>query len=134
MFVVTIETLHDAQKLAKSGVPSMYLYFGYHWWYLLLVFGILVTLVVWFSFSFFCLAHLALQNVNKGYVIFLYFRNFVNKSGQKPKTKNGMNETKVWLLSHQKVWYFHLKLIIWLLGSVLFPSNQTGILEFKSTF
>ena len=36
----------------------------------LFVFGILVTLVVWFSFSFFHLAHLALQNVNKDYVIF----------------------------------------------------------------
>jgi len=39
--------------------------------------------------------HLALQNVNKDYVIFLYFRNFVAKSDQKPKTKNGMNETKM---------------------------------------
>ena len=31
----------------------------------LLIFGILVTLVAWFSFRFFRLAHLALQNVNK---------------------------------------------------------------------
>ena len=39
-------------------------------------------------FSFFCLAHLALQNVNKDYVIFLRL------CRQKwPKTKNGMNET-----------------------------------------
>ena len=37
---------------------------------------------------FFRLAHLALQNVNKDYVIFLYFRNFVAKSDQKPKRKN----------------------------------------------
>ena len=44
---------------------------------------------------FFCLAHLALQNVNKDYVIFSYFRNFVAKSDKKPKTKNGMNETKI---------------------------------------
>ena len=42
---------------------------------------------------FFRLAHLALQNVNKDYVIFLYFRNFVTKSDQKSKTKNGTNET-----------------------------------------
>ena len=59
-----------------------------------LVFGILVTLVVWFSLRFFyCLAYLALQNVNKHYVIFLYFHNFVAKSDQKPKTKNGMSGT-----------------------------------------
>ena len=41
---------------------------------------------------FFCLAHLALQNVNKDYVIFLYFRNFVAKSDQKPKRKMGWTE------------------------------------------
>jgi hypothetical protein len=43
---------------------------------------------------FFRLAHLAFQNVNKDYVIVLYFRNFVAKSDQKPKKKNGMKETK----------------------------------------
>ena len=60
----------------------------------LLVFGILVTLVVWFSFlSFFHLSHLALQNVNKDYIIFSYFHNFVTKSDRKPRTKKGMNET-----------------------------------------
>ena len=58
-----------------------------------LAFGILVTLVAWFSFLFFRLAHRALQNVNKDYVIFLYFLNFHAKSDQKPNTKNGMNET-----------------------------------------
>ena len=31
---------------------------------------------------FFCLAHLALQNVNKDYVIFSYFCNFITKSDQ----------------------------------------------------
>ena len=41
-----------------------------------------------FLSSFFCLAHLALQNVNKDYVIFTYFCNFDAKSDQKPKTKN----------------------------------------------
>ena len=44
---------------------------------------------------FFSLAHLALQNVNKDYVIFLYFRNFIAKNDQKPKTKNGIIETNV---------------------------------------
>ena len=58
----------------------------------LLVLGILVTLVVCISFwIFFRLAHLALQNIN---LEFLYFRNLFAKSDQKPKTKNGMNETK----------------------------------------
>ena len=46
-----------------------------------------------FSAGFFRLAHLALQNVNKDYVIFSYFRNFVEKIDQKTKVKNGMNET-----------------------------------------
>ena len=50
----------------------------------------MVTLVAWFSFCFFRLAHLALQNVNKDYVIFSYFRNSIAKSDQKQKTKNGM--------------------------------------------
>ena len=43
---------------------------------------------------FFHLAHLALQNFNKDCVIVLYFRNFVDKSDQKLKTKNKMNVTK----------------------------------------
>ena len=42
---------------------------------------------------FFRLAHLALQNVIKDYVIFSYFWDFVAKSDQKPKTKNRMNKT-----------------------------------------
>ena len=49
---------------------------------------ILVFWSLWlrdFLSIFFCLAHLALQNVNKDYVIFLYFRNFVAKSDQKRK-------------------------------------------------
>ena len=39
------------------------------------------------------LARLALQNVNNNYLIFSYFRNFVTKSDQKPKTKNEMKRT-----------------------------------------
>ena len=58
-------------------------------YFLFLVFDILVTLVARFSFPFFSrLTHLALQNVNKDYVIFSYFRNFVAKSDQKQKLKN----------------------------------------------
>ena len=46
-----------------------------------------------FPSVFFHLFHLTLQNVNKDNVIFMYFSNFVTKSDQKPKTKNGMNKT-----------------------------------------
>ena len=60
----------------------------------LLVFGILVTSVTWFSFRFFSrLAHVALKNVNKDYVTFSYFCNFVAKSDQK------------WKIGWKKQWY-----------------------------
>ena len=35
-----------------------------------------------------------MQNVNKDYVIFLYFCNFFAKRDPKPKTKNGMNKSQ----------------------------------------
>ena len=44
---------------------------------------------------FFHLAHLALQNVYKDFLIFSYFCNFVTKRDKKLQTKNGMNETKI---------------------------------------
>jgi hypothetical protein len=44
-----------------------------------------------------------LQNVNKDYVIFSYFCNFIAKSDQKPKTKNGMNKTLAVMLELQKI-------------------------------
>ena len=59
------------------------------------VFWLLVFSSIYFRdflSAFFSLAHLALQNVTKDYVIFLYFRNFIAKSDQKPKTKIGMNK------------------------------------------
>jgi hypothetical protein len=61
-----------------------------------------------FVLVFFSLAHLALQNVKKDYIIFLYFRNFIAKSEQKPKTKNVMNKTIInaFLNSDKKVIYF----------------------------
>ena len=52
---------------------------------------------------FFRLVHLALQNVNKDYVIFSYFHNFIAKSDKKPKTKNGMNETNMVICRLHKV-------------------------------
>ena len=74
------------QFVHKCFVHPIFLSFGF--WY----FGHFSCMI--FFPVFFRLAHLALQNVNKDYVIFSYFRNFIAKSDQKPKTKNGMNETK----------------------------------------
>ena len=69
-------------------------------------FCILVILVVWFFSLFFRPAHLALQNVNKDYIIFSYFHNFVAKSDKKPKTKNGMNKTLVSKMhAHWSEWF-----------------------------
>merc|ERR1712051_848297 len=51
-----------------------------------------LSCMIFFLF-FFHLAHLALQNVNKYYIIFSYFHNFVIKSDQKPKMKNWTKET-----------------------------------------
>jgi hypothetical protein len=61
--------------------------------YHIFIFWFLVFWTLWlhnFLSVFFRLGHLALQNENKDYVIFSYFRNFVDKSDQKPKIKNGM--------------------------------------------
>ena len=72
-------------------LPTIVLFIPYS---CLLVFGILVISVAWFSFHFF---RLALQNVNKDYPIFLYFHNFIAKIDQKPYTKNRTNETNMYL-------------------------------------
>ena len=73
-------------------------------WYL-----VFWSLVLQFSFRiFFCLAHLALQNVNKDYVIFLYFRNFVAKSDHKPK--KGL--TKQWAKKYCSISTKKLKNIV----------------------
>ena len=53
-----------------------------------------VSFIPYFCLLVFGIAHLALQNVNKNYIIYSYFHNFFAKSDQKPKMKNGMNETK----------------------------------------
>lgn len=53
---------------------------------------------------FFRLAHLALQNVNKDYIIFSYFHNLGAKSDQKPKTKNGINKTIVKFIPSDVDW------------------------------
>ena len=64
---------------------------------LLLMFYSSHTFVVWILvlwslccvifFPFFSVAHLAWQNVNKDYVIFSFFHNFIAKSDQKTKMK-----------------------------------------------
>ena len=54
-----------------------------------------VSFIPYFRLLVFGLSHLALQNVNKDYTIFSYFRNFIAKSAKKQKTKNEMNETIV---------------------------------------
>ena len=71
---------HLSHPHSTSIVHPIFSSFGF--WY----FGHF-SCVIFFPFLF-RLAHLALQNVNKDYVIFLYFRNFIAKSDQKPKTKN----------------------------------------------
>ena len=55
-------------------VHPIFLSFGF--WY----FGQFSCMIFFPYFS-----HLALQNVDKDYIIFSYFRNFVSKSDQKPK-------------------------------------------------
>ena len=83
--------------MSKVGSDLQVSYVLFIPYFCLSVFGILVTLVAWFSFHFsFSLAYLALQNVNKDYIKFLYFRNFATKSDQKPK--NGMNKVKKYKL------------------------------------
>ena len=76
--------------LKSLFVHTIFLLFDF--WY----FGHFICMIF---FPFFLLAlhfalHLALQNVNKDYVIFSYFCNFVAKSDQKPKAKNEINITK----------------------------------------
>ena len=61
-------------------------------YFCLLVFGILVTLVAWFSFFFFPSCPSCLAKCKQ---MFSYFHNFVGKSDQKPKAKNGTNKTKL---------------------------------------
>ena len=70
-----------------SHVHHFYIIVSFIPYFCLLVFGILVTLVAWSLFCFFCLAHLALQNVNKDYATFSYLHNFVAKKWPKIKNK-----------------------------------------------
>jgi hypothetical protein len=82
----------DIKTLRILGGNSWYKFcsshiFSFGFWYVGHFSGVI------FFPLFFSLAHLSLQKVNKDYVIFSYFCNFVAKSDQKPKIKNGMNET-----------------------------------------
>ena len=65
--------------------------------------------VVWFSFLFLSLAHVALQNVNKDYIIFPYF----HKSDQKPKTKMGWTKQKtLQIIIHETFHHTHNPTIV----------------------
>jgi hypothetical protein len=86
VFIAMLLNISKQSMTIVSFIPYFHLlvfwYFGHF------------SCVIFFSF-FFRLAYLALQNVNKDYVIFSYFHNFVGKSDQKPTTLNGMNKTFV---------------------------------------
>ena len=98
--IVRLHTTYYSQSHQRGSISSTYLHTVLLMktnvllipYFCLLVFGILVTLVAWFSFLFF---HLALQNVNKDYVIFLYFCNFVAKVTKNQKPKNEMNKKNI---------------------------------------
>ena len=85
-------------NLTISYNKNTHLCLNTKWWFLfcsshIFVFWFLVFWSLYLRDFLSRFAHLALQNVNKDYVIFLYFRNFVAKSDQKPKTNDGMNQT-----------------------------------------
>ena len=94
------QKLHKTWKSNKqSDVAFWFMFHSSH----IFVFWFLVFCSLYlrgFLSVFIRLAHLALKNVNKDFVIFLYFHNFIPKSDQKPKTKNGMNETLIDKIIH----------------------------------
>ena len=79
------QNITNASKNDQSNV-SFIPYFQF------LVFRIWSLQLGDFLSIFFRLAHLALQNVNKDYVMLLYFLNFVTKFDKKQKNKK-WNET-----------------------------------------
>ena len=83
-------------SVVKYKIPTLFLDdFNFtHFEHLCFVHPIFSSFGFWYFGHFSCviffpffsrLAHLALQNVNKDYVIVSYFRNLVAKSDQKPK-------------------------------------------------
>ena len=74
----------------------------------LLVFGIVVALVAWFSFRISCLTHLALQNENKDYIIFLYFHSFLARSDQTPNLAWTKHKLATKILIFMTPWYYIL--------------------------
>ena len=79
-------------------VHPIFSFFGF--WY----FGHF-SCVIFFPF-FFHFAHLALQNVNKDYVIFSYFRNFMPKVTKTKKPKMGWTKHKSRKKVISKPWNF----------------------------
>ena len=86
-------------KINRALTPYNFLLFAtFH--DLCFVHPIFLSFGFWYFGHFSCdflsgFYRLALQNVKRDYVIFSYFRNLVDKSDQKLKTKFGMNETFV---------------------------------------
>ena len=87
-FISCMSSREEALILSEKKCYVHLIFLSFIFWY----FGHFSCMIF---FRFFRLAHLALQNINKDYVMFVYFRIFVAKSDQKPKTKFGMNKTKV---------------------------------------
>ena len=74
-------------KQKKSNFSLSHIFSTFGFWY----FGHFSFVIFFLFFS--VLPIVPCKKVNIDYVIFLYFRNFVDKSDQKPKTNNGMNDT-----------------------------------------
>ena len=78
---ITWNHLFSPAPQSTTEVTQFYMFVSFIPYFRLLIFGILVP---WFSFRFFFLAPLALQNVDKDNV--MYFSNFVaSDQNQKPK-------------------------------------------------
>ena len=74
------------------------------------------------------LSHLALQNVNKD-----YFCNFIAKSDQKPKTKNGMN--KRWMSENLRSnfsWLQFFQTNNFFFSSYMYPALASKIGQIKN--
>ena len=91
----------------------------------LLVFGILVTLVAWFS-TFFCFAHLTLQNVNKDYQIFLYFWKFVAKNKKWDELNKYVTSKRLWPHNKQSR---HVDIINWYYNTSFITEKLSYLLK-----
>ena len=113
--------LHSIHKPRVCNVWVMFIWLlvnvSFIPYFRILVFGILVTLVAWFSFRFFRLAHLALQNVNKDYIVLLYFITSSPKVTKNQKRKMGwtkhMKNTSTFSFSRSRISILKSQLMGW---------------------